>query len=240
MMQYKDYIIDFKENFEISPIISTVEISKFFSQKQPGLSVNAIRCHIHHLVEKGVLQRVGRGKYRIGTRKNYYVQIDEDCEKIARSVRGHFPLVDFCIWDTAELNHLSHYQSNRHSIVIDVENGCEEAVWLFLKDANQRVFLKPSTQIVEDYMFMDDKVPLVIERLNSESPMTKLGDYNIPTIEKMLVDIVANPRLFYQYQGDGLRDIINNAFDQYAINVSKLVRYASRRGKKDTILQLLP
>ena len=56
----------------------------------------------------------------------------------------------------------------------------------------------------------------------------------MPTLEKILVDIIADEELFAAQQGE-LEFIFKSAFDKYNINESKMKRYASRRNRKTEI-----
>ena len=51
----------------------------------------------------------------------------------------------------------------------------------------------------------------------------------------MLVDLYCDVDLFQFYQGKEKGTIFKEAFSKYTINKSKLLRYASRRGKKEEI-----
>ena len=51
----------------------------------------------------------------------------------------------------------------------------------------------------------------------------------------MLVDLYCDVELFQFYQGKEKNTIFKEAFSKYTINKSKLLRYASRRGKKEEI-----
>jgi 3-deoxy-D-manno-octulosonic acid (KDO) 8-phosphate synthase len=56
----------------------------------------------------------------------------------------------------------------------------------------------------------------------------------VPTLEKILVDIIADDALFSAQQGE-LEFIFKSAFDKYNINKSKMKRYASRRNREAEI-----
>ena len=56
----------------------------------------------------------------------------------------------------------------------------------------------------------------------------------MPTLEKILVDIVCDEDFSY-LQGGEWYYMIETAATQYSINKSRLLRYAGRRGKKKLI-----
>ena len=54
-----------------------------------------------------------------------------------------------------------------------------------------------------------------------------------------IIDIFCNDIIFSAYQGNEMKTIYKNAFSKYAINESKLLRYANRRGKKEELKNYL-
>ena len=70
-----------------------------------------------------------------------------------------------------------------------------------------------------------------ITNLNTIQKWKKI---NVPTLEKILVDIIADEKLFSAQQGE-LEFIYKRAFDKYNINESKMKRYASRRNRETEI-----
>ena len=63
---------------------------------------------------------------------------------------------------------------------------------------------------------------------------------NVPTttIEKLLVDLFSDKE-FEFLQGYELTHIFNNAFSKYTINIDKLLRYASRKAKREQISEFI-
>lgn len=77
-----------------------------------------------------------------------------------------------------------------------------------------------------------------IKNLVSEAPLQKVSDVPMPTLEKLLVDILRDSDFFY-LQGSESEHIIENAFNLYAVNRSRLFRYAGRRKVKEELSSIL-
>ena len=60
----------------------------------------------------------------------------------------------------------------------------------------------------------------------------------MPTLEKLLVDILRDVDFFYLQDSESER-IIENAFNLYAINRSRLFSYAGRRKVKEELSTIL-
>src|SRR5690606_6492897 len=96
------------------------------------------------------------------------------------------------------------------------------------------VFLDPSDEVLNKYV-IDTREPVIITRLTSESPIQKIDNVNTVTLEKILVDLLCDEKLFAAQQGAELERIYRTAFEKYTVSTTKLLRYASRRGKKKEI-----
>jgi len=60
-----------------------------------------------------------------------------------------------------------------------------------------------------------------------------------PSLEKILVDLFAEPALFYYLQGPELMHIYEHAIGNYTVNFTRLFSYAKRRQKEQAIRQFI-
>jgi len=120
---------------------------------------------------------------------------------------------------------------NNYETIIEVEKGSEENVFYFLSDIQENVFLNPSKDILDKYANRNESI-VIIKNLITDAPLQDVEQVKIPSIEKILVDLIVDIRLFTGYQGRDLDSIIENAFQYNTINKDTLLRYAERRRKK--------
>lgn len=130
-----------------------------------------------------------------------------------------------------------HVPKNTETI-IEVEKGSEENVFYFISYSYSNVFLNPSVDILEKYSD-DTQDKIIIKNLITDSPLQKCDNVQIPSIEKILVDLILDDKLFSHYQGRDLYHIIKQAYKHNTINEDKLFRYSKRRGKKDVVEQAI-
>ena len=90
---------------------------------------------------------------------------------------------------------------------------------------------------MSDYVDLGEK-SIIVKALTTESPVIMIDGVRMPTLEKILVDINADPD-FYYLQGDESFYIMQNALSLYSINTPKMLRYASRRGIRETLKTIL-
>lgn len=186
------------------------------------------------MVERGIIQRIGRGIFILGETLKFYPEIDISLKKKYKNIKTEFPFIDICVWDTSVFNEFSLHQTNRRFILIETEKEVTEPVFHFLKEQYINVFLDPNREVLEQYVY-DILNPVIVIPLLSEAPLQMVNKIQTLTIEKMLVDLYCDVDLFDLFQGNEKNIIYSEAFKKYTINNSKLLRYASRRGKKEEI-----
>jgi len=122
--------------------------------------------------------------------------------------------------------------------IVEVEKGSEESVFYFVSESYKNVFLNPSSDILEKYAD-DSQGTIIIKNLITDSPLQTVDDVQIPSIEKIIVDLILDNDLFSHYQGRDLKAIIEKAYQYNSINEDRLYRYAQRRGKRDFVKKLI-
>ena len=120
-------------------------------------------------------------------------------------------------------------------IMVEVERIGVEAVFDVLRDNYENVFLNPTDKEIDFYISALDEA-IVVVPLVSEAPTQEVNQVETITIEKLLVDILSEEKLYQSAQSERSR-IIFEANSKYTINMNKLLRYASRRRKKEFIEQ---
>ena len=124
------------------------------------------------------------------------------------------------------------HQPNQFYYLIETDKETTDAVFYFLREIKKAVFLEPTNDILEKYLFNEREV-FIVKSLVSEAPTQIVKGVNTATIEKMLVDIFCDTVVFSTQQGAEMRTIFREAFSKYTINLSKALRYADRRRKKE-------
>lgn len=229
----KLHIEQLKEIFNKADYFTTKEISEFYLSFDPLVKKTTINWRVYALVQKGVLTRIGRGKFCIGSNIIYTPELNRKEKVIYNKLKSEFPFVDICVWNTKILNEFMQHQPGNFQIIVEVEKQVTQSVFYFLKELNYPVFIEPTEEILEKYL-PTDKEAIIIKSLVSESPLQENGNIRTVTIEKLMVDIFSDSIIFSAQQGAELRTIFQEAFNKYTVNQSKMLRYASRRRKKNS------
>lgn len=227
-----------KERFSDAECLTTKSIREFYLSIDPLIKETTINWRVYALVQKGILTRIGRGKFCFGSSKTFLPEIGRKEKVIFNKLISEFPFIEICIWNTKVLNEFMQHQPGNFRLIVEVEKEATQSVFYFLKELNYPVFIEPTIDIIEKYLPID-KEAIIIKPLVSESPLQEIGNIKTITLEKLLVDIFSDMAIFASQQGAELRTIFNEAFSKYTINQSKMLRYASRRRKKESFLQYI-
>ena len=213
------------------------DLSDYISQVEPAYTPATISTYITKLVNKGLIFRNGRGNYTY-TAKNYYKpQVSQRLKLIAGKIKQDFPQLNFCVWDSDWLNEFMRHQMFRHMLVIEIEKDAAESVFYALGETSKKIFYKPDAEDFQRYISGHDD-PIIIMPLISESPVTEAGKIPIPTLEKFMVDMVADKNMYAAQQAE-LDFIYEMALKKYAVSIAKIKRYAGRRNQLEKTMQLL-
>lgn len=223
-----------KEYFSQREIFNVAEISCFYSGQNPNISQTTINWRIHKLVQSGVIQRVGRGVYRLGKSNPFQMDLSPQIKKIAQTIKKEFPYTNFCVWELAMINLFSHNLINFNLFFIDVERDAIDAVYYKLKERQKNV-----VNIRKTYDDISDLAGNVcIRPLVSHAPTQIQSQISVASLEKILVDL-ATDKEFFPFQGNEIFTIYENAFEKYTINENSMLRYAARKNKRENIKTII-
>ena len=209
------------------------EIFDFYRKKEPKLKFTTVNWRIYHLVQSGILSRIGRGKFKLGEGRHYVPTVAAGNKSLYNKIHQHLPFLPVCIWNTSILNEFMIHQLARFFTIVEVEKEAMESVFHFLKENNMHAFLNPDSDIINNYA-VGEKNPIIIKPLVSEAPMQNVQGIPTATMEKLLVDIFSDEVVFAAQQGSEMETIFREALDKYTVNESRMLRYADRKRKKES------
>lgn len=216
------------------------EFLEFLKVGTDELSAGTVHVLLNRLVESGKLVKAGRGSFALSNdiKPPYvYTPSDAECE-ISNDLKRKFPFVTCCIWKANAITPFMQHIPSMSFILVDVERMAMDAVFQHLQEQypENLILLNPSQSDCDRYLNIDNII--VVRPLIAEAPLSSYQGINTPTIEKILVDIVSDKEFDYA-GGAELFHIYNNAFESVDVNLKKLLRYASRRNRKERIEQIL-
>lgn len=186
----------------------------------------------------GVLKRIGRGKFTLGSGRIFVPEISQKLKTINSKLKKEYPFLKTCIWNTSAYNEFMVHQPGRFYILVEVEKDAVQSVFFFLKEAKYSVFIDSTKDLIEKYT-PDEKETLIVKPLVTEAPIQKIGGLITTTLEKMLVDMFCDDAILAAQQGSEMNTIFQEAMHKYTVNDNRMIRYANRRRKKETFMNYL-
>ena len=195
---------------------------------------------LKRLIEHGELVKIGYGQYAISEKgkQNFIYKPSEEEQMLAEQIKNKFPFIAFCIWKPSVLVPYMRHIPALEMIFVDVERVAMEAIFNFLQEnaMPMTILLNPTPQECERYITTEKT--LIVRPLVNEAPISMVNNTAVPTLEKILVDASGDKEMNFA-QGSELYTIFDNALSMNNINIKRLLRYATRRNRKDKILKII-
>lgn len=209
---------------ERSPYFTHKAIQTAINDAELGLKDEALNVYLHQAVKQGIIHDAGRGWY---SRLSEPVKLDLSmCSKLVKAVKKAFPLLDFTVWSTAQINPWMHHLLAQPVAFLHVPRESLETVGDTLRDLGWDVAVNPGKREAPKAIRPGDKMVVLRPALNKQPPPQ--ADHQ-DAIEKVLVDLLVEaPRL-------GLMDASEaaNAFKAvlgtYRVQIAVLERFAEHR-----------
>ncbi|RCU42382.1 hypothetical protein EIZ47_08415 [Chryseobacterium lacus] len=223
----------FKGNERLSKQKLVGSIKKDF----PDWSDNTINMYLSRLKKKGVIHSPSRGIYELDRHASFQPNISTTLKRIFNKIKREFPYIAFCVWDTVWLHDFMRHQPFKHYIVLEVEKDACESVFGYLSETMKNIFLNPDEELFDRYINNLDGV-VIVKNMVSEAPLIEEQKVIIPSLEKLLVDMLIDTALFSAQQSEK-EFIMRSVVEKYTLNELKMRRYAIRRNRAREINELI-
>lgn len=234
------HINELQSKFKNKNNISFEELIQFYQNIKKEIKHSAIKTRINRLIKYGIINRIGRGKYTLGQERIFSPQLDRDLKKIAVKIKTEYSELKFCLWHTSWISQFMIHQPATYYTIIEPESDSDkrtmysETIFRYLQNHYKHVFHKPNNDTIQNYV-SEYKDSIIVVPLVSEAPTQQIEKITTVTIEKILVDIFCDENIFAAQQGNEKSTIFREIFTQYTINISKLLRYATRRTRRNEL-----
>lgn len=236
----KNFIIEqLKHSFKEQDSFSRDALYRFYLQFEPDLKETTFRWRIYDLKEKKLIRAISRNEFTLIYKPIFKPLIGETEQKLFSLIEKEFKTLKKAVWSTRIINEFMLHQPVRFFTLLEVEKDALEPVFHYLKDHGIRnVFLQPEEKELQRYVSELDNA-IVLQSLISKAPIQMIKKVITPKIEKVLVDLFSDKKLFSTYQSSELVYIFNNAYHRYSIDFTKLFSYAQRRRKETDLMDFL-
>lgn len=205
-----------------------------------NISEGSLVVLLNRMLAENKIIRVSYGKYKLNEDLKYefLYEPSEFMLSLNRHIKEKFPFIDYCIWQPSIFASMMLHVPAVRTTLVDVEREAMESVFMSLQNIESAIpiFLNPNQEDVDRYITNRDMI--IVRPLVKEAPIDIIDGCPVPTLEKMLVDVISDKELQH-LQGNELYIIYSNAFSDYEIKMPRLLRYAARRNRKQKVEQII-
>lgn len=216
------------------------ELLEFIKKDETNKNVGTIDLQLNRLVKSEELKKIGFGKYKLTNKRlpEFIYKASEEEKSIYNTIKSLFPLLDFCIWSPKVLSSYMLHVPNIGYTLIDVEKDGMDSVFNALQEIfpERKILFNPSKKECDLYLIGSNAI--VVRQLISQSPLTIVEGCTVPRLEKILVDAIGDNELLFT-QDSEIFNIYDYALERNNINLKKLLRYASRRNRKEKVQEII-
>ncbi len=198
----KDFIIEqLKKQFRERESFSREELFGFYQQYEPDLKETTFRWRIYNLKSREIITSISRELFTMEYKPVFKPDIEEIQKKIYTKIEKQFPTLKQCIWTTKILNEFMLHIPSKSITILQVEKNALEPVYEFLKEQNFRnVYIEPEEKEIQRYIY-ETETAIILQSLISKAPTQKIKKITTTTIEKVIVDLYCDKKLFDAFQG---------------------------------------
>lgn len=205
----------------------------------PGYTESSINWFLEKLKKENRIVTVGRGKYELvsgaSKKKQYAYNHSQKYQDIEKGIIKKYPLVEFQMWELIQFNEFVNHQIAKNLIVVEVENMLEETVFGTLHEEYPYVLYSP--QMDYYYRHKGDEDTIVVLKLISEAPKPIEGHSS--SLEKLLADLFVNKFTGHLIEKSEYPAIMEEAFQKYYLDETKMFRYARRRNAETRMKEFI-
>lgn len=227
------------DRFRCGEVFDKEAFRKAVRAVESQYSETAINWLLVTLRKKNVLSTAGAGKYYVVSDRSahsaYAYPHSAEFLEVENCVAAKFPSVRFQMWELVQMNDFVNHQIAKNVIFVEVEGMLVDSVYDVLHERFPYAMNRPGLEL-----FYRQRAPgtdIVVQRLVSEAP-SPAADHSC-ALEKILVDILSKKLSGQMIARSEYSSIFTQAFRKYAIDETRMFRYARRRHLYSDLLQLI-
>ncbi len=201
----------------------SAEVAPLARQFGLKISVGTLRVYLSEAVKQGLIHDAGRGWY---SRLNEPVPLDpKPVAKLTRAVEKAFPLLEFTVWSTAQINPWMHHLLAQPVAFLHAPTDALESVGDTLRAQGWEVAVNPPPSAGPKAVRPGEKMVVLRPAMSKQPP----GEGRQAPIEKILVDLIAEaPRLSLMDTSEA-QGVATAILNQFLVQIAVLQRYADSR-----------
>lgn len=211
------------------------DLFEIFRSEKQDLSDGAFRWTLYNLLQEQKIFKADYDSYiamkpqTLPVYKPYY---SDKVKALLKMLEEMYPDLDFVLFESVLLNEFLNHQIAQNTIYIQIEKEVSSFIFDVLQEEyTGSVLYRPRRNEFDRYWTRDC---IVVQDLISQAPLSQNVPHEI-TVEKMLVDIVAEKSIAATFSPSELPFVYENIIRSYQVDKRRMNRYAGRRGKAQQI-----
>ena len=203
--------------------------------EKTDLSDSAFRWTLYNLLQEQKIFRTDYDTYVtvkpavLPAYKPYY---SEKANTLMKKLSEQYPELGFVVFESVLLNEFLNHQIAQNTIYLQIEKDVSSYIFDNLQEEyTGSVLSRPGKKEFDRYWTRDC---IVVLDLISQAPLSQDKPHEM-TIEKMLVDIIAEKSMSATFSPSEIPFVYENVMRSYQVDRRKMNRYAGRRGKASEI-----
>ena len=193
---------------------------------------------LNRLVREGRVKKEGGLLFPgSGFKPFFHIIPDEKMRKLFADLKAVLPFALISIWRTDAILPLMHDIPNIRLTIVGAERLAADSVADALENLTGSLILCDSEKSTLTRLAAGRELVVVTPQV-SQAPVEVSDGVTVPTLEKILVDILCDNAL-HALTGSEAYAIYAAAFDRYAVSLKTLLRYAGRRNRTEAVNTIL-
>ena len=194
--------------------------------------------NVNDLVRQGKAVRFGRGVYGFMRMARFHYVVSETVKRACCLLQEKYKYLVVTVTDSLVLGQFMNLQPFSSIVIMETKKSATSAVVSTLRKEGVDAYAKKDYPLLEQYISSPQHF-VVRPELAVNPKLTQEGNMRIANLEKLLVDLICDEDIFGQYQGKELKNIYQNVTENFVVNFSQMIKYASTRKKKVAVLEML-
>jgi hypothetical protein len=188
-----------------------------------GLKDEALNVYLHQAVKQGIIQDAGRGWY---SRLSEPVKLDLSmCSKLVKAVEKAFPLLDFTVWSTAQINPWMHHLLAQPVTFLHAEADTLESIGDALRALGWDVAVNPKPSVGPASVRPGPKMVVLRPSMSKQPP----GERRQAPVEKIIVDLIVESQRLALMDISEAQGVAAALVEAFLIQIPVIQRYAASR-----------
>ncbi|MBQ9310551.1 MAG: hypothetical protein IJ222_06770 [Bacteroidales bacterium] len=193
---------------------------------------------VSRLVREGRIRKEGHLLYPAsGFKPIFHIIPDEKVRNLYKGLKVALPFTQISIWQTDAILPLMHDIPNIRLTLVGTERLAVGSVSDALENLTDSLILQDSEKSLLSRLAPGRELVVVTPQV-SQAPVEVADGVTVPTLEKLLVDILCDNAL-HALTGSEAYSIYATAYSRYAISQKTLLRYAGRRNRTEEVNAIL-